>query len=514
MSEQKNGIKWDRALVVTPAPNDGTLICDVLRKSGIEASYSPGFSDLIVDHDCCAVLVLAEEALGVESTAKLVDFLRVQPLWSDLPIIVLAAESEVGMQKKESVENIYNIGNATILQRPVPMMSLVSTVRAALRARGRQIEVRELLQQREREVKERDEFLAMLAHELRNPLAPIRNGLHIWKLDNSSPEQKIKARDSMERQVHHVTRMLDDLLDVARVSKGKVTLRRERLDLVALVKSCAEDHRPIIEAATLSFEVKLPSHPVWATIDKTRITQVIGNLLVNALKFTERNGRVTLAMQAQPGEQTVTISVLDNGIGMSREVLGKIFRPFSQADSTLERSRGGLGLGLVLSKQLIELHSGAIESHSDGVGKGSRFTVTLPAQFDIPNPAVTPMNVAASRIKRILVIEDNFDAADTLKMMLELLGYEVAVAGTGQEGIARLSDVRPHLVLCDIGLPGMDGYEVARAIRTTGDQCQLIALTGYGQEDDRRRAREAGFDVHLTKPVDPTVLEALLAKGS
>lgn len=507
------GTKWDRALIVTPVHNDGSLICDVLRKSGIESTHALVFQDVIANHDGCAVMVIAEETLTPESAERLTEFLRAQPLWSDLPIIILAAESETGMKRKESVESVYNVGNVTILQRPVPMMTLVSTVRAALRARSRQIEVRELLAQREREVKERDEFLAMLAHELRNPLAPIRNGLHIWKLDNSTNEQRKKARDSMERQVHHVTRMLDDLLDVARVSKGKVTLRKERLDLVALVKSCADDHRPIIEGALLKFEVKLPNHSVWATVDKTRITQVIGNLLVNALKFTERNGRISLTMQASPASREAMVSIVDNGIGMSREVREKIFRPFSQADSSLERSRGGLGLGLVLSKQLIELHSGSIESHSDGAGKGSRFTIKLPAQFDIPTAANVPLQPEESRIKKILVIEDNFDAADTLKVMLELLGYEVEIASSGQEGIAKLGDMHPQLVLCDIGLPGMDGYEVARAIRVQNDDCQLVALTGYGQEDDRRRAREAGFDVHLTKPVDPTVLEALLAKG-
>ncbi|HYG74127.1 MAG TPA: ATP-binding protein [Planctomycetota bacterium] len=501
---------WSEVVVVAPTGRDSNMVCSVLESTGIRSrSLQTLTSTTELSH--AAALVIAEEALDGASAAALLNLIESQPVWSDLPIFILAGDPSRGMLNKDCIERAYNSGNVTILRRPIPRVSLVSAIRAGLRARGRQFEVRELLQSRERDVQDRDHFLAMLAHELRNPLAPIRAGLHIWKMANCDDTQRAVARESMERQVQHLARMVDDLLDVARISRGQITLRKERMDLTALVKACTDDHASSFEASGIRLQVELPPYPVWVNIDKTRITQVIGNLLHNAGKFTEKGGRVKVDLQARPLDRTAVIHVWDTGIGMTREMLSRVFQPFNQADRTLDRSRGGLGLGLVLAKKLIELHDGRIEAASEGLNRGVHMTVTLRAQFETPQQSDTARSKPHTR-KKVLLIEDNIDSAETLKILLELMGHNVAVAHNGQEGLSRASDLRPQVILCDIGLPGIDGYEVAKAIRSRQlvTNCHLIAMTGYGQEEDQRRARDAGFDMHLTKPVDPVVLEAVV----
>jgi signal transduction histidine kinase/ActR/RegA family two-component response regulator len=357
----------------------------------------------------------------------------------------------------------------------------------------------------------KDEFLAVLAHELRNPLAPIHNALYVLRLRGADAATLTWAEDVLERQVGHLTRMIEDLLDVSRMARGKVVLKRERVDLTRLVRVAAEDHRAALERSRLYLELDLPPTPLWVEGDATRLSQVVDNLLHNAGKFTNPGGRVTVRVQRAEGQAAVTVR--DTGVGIAPDLLPHIFNTLTQADSTLERSQGGLGLGLALVKGLVELHGGAVQAHSDGLGQGTEFRCTLPLEQGQPEQrAAPPAAGQQGRALRILMVEDNRDGAETLQTLLRLAGHEVALAVTGPEGVELARRFRPDVVLCDIGLPGMDGFAVGRALRQdpTTARSRLIVLSGYGQEEDRRKSREAGFDLHLTKPVDPLDLLRLL----
>ena len=359
----------------------------------------------------------------------------------------------------------------------------------------------------------KDEFLAMLGHELRNPLAPIRNCLHVLGMPNATQAQAQHALSTLDRQVVHLTRLVDDLLDVSRISQGKILLRKERLDLIELVRSTVEDHRGALTAAGLALDVELPPEPAWVQGDPTRLSQAVGNVLHNALKFTDRGGRVRVRVSLDLAD-TAVVAVEDTGIGIELDVLGRLFEPFSQAPPGIDRSRGGLGLGLALVRRLVELHGGAVEASSGGSGQGTGIRLRLPVVPAPADPAGREEEAVPGRPRRCLIIEDNVDAAESMALLLQLKGHEAAVAHDGQQGLEKAREIRPHVVLCDIGLPGsLDGYAVARAFRDDPDlrPVRLIALTGYGQEEDQRRAREAGFDLHLTKPADPEILQRLLA---
>jgi two-component system CheB/CheR fusion protein len=365
----------------------------------------------------------------------------------------------------------------------------------------------------------KDEFLAMLGHELRNPLAPVRNCLHVLALPNASESQRDRARATIERQVHHLTRLVDDLLDVSRISQGKILLRKERLDLVDLVRAAVEDHRSALLASGLSLETDLSPEPLWVSGDPTRLAQTVGNVLHNANKFTDRGGRVSLSVRREPGSGMGVVAVQDTGIGIEPEVLVTLFEPFSQAPPGLDRGRGGLGLGLALVRRLVELHGGVVEAASEGIGRGAEIRLRLPlepAEDNRSEPAGRiPQENGAQRPRRCLIIEDNEDAAESMGLLLQLEGHEVAIARDGAGGIAMARLLRPEIVLCDIGLPnGLDGYGVARAFREDPEikTACLIALTGYGQEEDQRRAHEAGFDFHMTKPADLEVLRRLITE--
>ena len=360
----------------------------------------------------------------------------------------------------------------------------------------------------------KDEFLAMLAHELRNPLAPIRTGLQIIKKPDSDLHAVEKARTTMERQLGHMTRIVDDLLDVSRITRGKIALRRERLDLARLARDSTDDHRPAFEQPGLTLAADVPETPVWVMGDSTRLAQVLDNLLHNAAKFTDRGGKVTVRVVLDGDRRQAVLSVSDTGTGIEPEMLPRLFDAFAQADRSLERSKGGLGLGLTLVKGLVELHGGEVGAASAGPGRGAEFSVRLPVQPE--PPALSKMSAApthATARLRILVVEDNRDSADMLRVLLELCGYEVAVAYTGPAGVQAAKEWRPDVVLCDIGLPGMDGYGVVGELRRhpATAAARVIAVTGYGTDDDRRKSQEAGFDQHLTKPVDPDVLERMFA---
>jgi signal transduction histidine kinase/CheY-like chemotaxis protein len=358
----------------------------------------------------------------------------------------------------------------------------------------------------------KDEFLAMLAHELRNPLASLTNGLEILRLTGGSGESADQARLMMGRQLHHLTRLVDDLLEVARMIRGKVRLRLRRLDLVQLVRETAEDQRLSLEKAGVTLHVQLPDMPAWMSADATRLAQVVHNLLDNAGKFTDRCGDVIVSVLVDAGCNQALLSVRDTGVGIEPDMLPCLFDVFTQADRSLDRPRGGLGLGLAVVKGLVELHGGQVRVTSAGRGQGAEFTVRLPLEANPPvGPACTEQSRSIDR-KRILVVEDNRDVAESTRLLLELQGQEVRLAFSGPEGVQAAAEWRPDVVLCDIGLPGLSGYEVARALRenprTAG--IRLIAVSGYGQQGDRHQSRTAGFDAHVTKPVELAALQEAL----
>jgi len=365
----------------------------------------------------------------------------------------------------------------------------------------------------------KDEFLAMLAHELRNPLAPVRNAVEILRLSGPVNDAIESAREILARQVAHMARLIDDLLDVARIARGKVRLRTERCDLAELVRQTSEDYRPTLAAIGVSFKVDVPKKPLPLTADPTRVAQVIGNLLHNAGKFTPRGGLVSVSVEDDSRERIGIVKVSDTGAGLDKAVMAHLFEPFSQADQPLDRQNGGLGLGLALVKGLLELHGGSIEAASAGLNQGSTFTMRIPLlpvdQADEAAKAKPAKSNAAGL--RILIVEDNADAAKSLQMLLKYLGHEVETAADGTLGLNAVRSFQPNVVISDLGLPGeLNGYALAKAIRADAKSAalHLIAMSGYGADEDRKRTKEAGFDQHLVKPVDITRLKEALGRIS
>ena len=359
----------------------------------------------------------------------------------------------------------------------------------------------------------KDEFLATLAHELRNPLAPVRNAVHLLRRLGPATAELQWARDVIERQVEQMTRLIDDLLDVSRISRGRIEMRRERIDLASVVAHAVEASRPFIDAGRHELLVHLPAEPMWLDADVARMAQAICNLLNNAAKYSEPGGLVVLS--ARRLDQEVEISVRDTGVGIPPDMLTRVFDMFTQVDATLDKSQGGLGIGLTLTKRLVELHGGRIEARSDGVGLGSEFVVHLPLAADatLSQPKAQPAtSLPPVRPLRIVVVDDNRDGADSLALALQLAGHETRTAHDGLQGLEIAEEFRPEVALLDLGLPGMDGFDLARAIRRRpwGAGVVLVAITGWGQAEDRRRSREAGFDHHLTKPLAPQQLLELL----
>jgi PAS domain S-box-containing protein len=365
----------------------------------------------------------------------------------------------------------------------------------------------------------KDEFLAMLAHELRNPLAPIRNAAHIFRANAPLAPELRWAAAVMDRQVRQMTRLVDDLLDVSRISRGKIELRKQLIDLAAVVDSAVEASRPLIEKWGHELAVSIPSEPILLEADMTRLAQVLSNLLNNAAKYTDQGGRIRLTAERQ--SRHVLIRVKDTGIGIPPDMLSSIFDTFTQVDRSLERSEGGLGIGLTLVQRLVEMHGGSVEARSDGPGTGSEFLVHLPIAENVDGQRTQgapggEQEAMAPAARRILIVDDNADAADSLGVLLRMMGNEVYTAHDGLEAVGAAAAFQPDVALLDIGLPKLNGYEVARRIREQngGSDMVLIALTGWGQEEDRRRSRAAGFNHHMTKPVEFGALQRLLAESN
>jgi PAS domain S-box-containing protein len=374
----------------------------------------------------------------------------------------------------------------------------------------------ETLRRRDEELlaadRRKDQFLAMLAHELRNPLAPIRNAVELMRQVETLDAAFQPAREMVERQVKHLARLVDDLLDISRLASGSIRLRKEPVDLGAVVQRAVDGVRPLIDSRSHTLSVRLPAEPVRLEADPTRLEQVISNLLNNAAKYTMPGGHLGVTAE-RVGEEAV-VRVCDTGIGVPPDVLDRVFEPFMQSDGSLARTDGGLGVGLTLVRSLVEMHGGKVEAASPGLGQGSEFVVRLPAPAgftaalrDQPFAATSPRSL------RVLVVEDNIDAAESLATLLRLWSHDVQVVHDGCKALEAAREQHPEVVLLDIGLPGLDGYQVARCLRDDLhlDHALLVAMTGYGQPEDRRRSREAGIQYHFVKPVEPLVLRNLLA---
>jgi PAS domain S-box-containing protein len=373
------------------------------------------------------------------------------------------------------------------------------------------------MKQVERELRELDqrknEFLATLAHELRNPLAPLRNGLEVLRLAGSNPQTAEKARGMMERQLGQMVRLVDDLLDVSRVSRGKIELRREDVELATVLRNAIETSQPLINERRHELRTSIPAQPIRVNADVTRLSQVFWNLLNNAAKYTEPGGRIELAVQATEGH--VEVVVRDNGIGIPPDMQGRVFDIFTQVDRTLEKSQGGLGIGLSIAKRLVEMHGGTIAVKSDGHERGSEFVVRLPTRCATgasPAEPATPEVHGRGKARRILIADDNRDSAATLAILLEAGGNQVRVAHDGAAAIEAAAEFSPDVVLLDIAMPRLNGYDACRVIRAQPASADafIVALTGWGQPEDRKRAEGCGFDCHLVKPVEPAALEQLI----
>ncbi|HET9940234.1 MAG TPA: ATP-binding protein [Candidatus Eisenbacteria bacterium] len=372
-------------------------------------------------------------------------------------------------------------------------------------------EYRRLYAELREEERRKDEFLAVLAHELRNPLAPLRNALHLLRTE---PEREVaeRARAIMERQLDSVVRLVDDILDVSRLMSGKVALRKEPIELGSVFTRAVDVIRAQVEVEGQELIVALPEEPIRFEADEVRIAQAIGNILSNAVKYTDKGGSIFLS--GERDQDRIVIRIRDTGIGIPPDVLPRVFDLFVQADRSLTRSQGGLGIGLTLVKRLVEMHGGRVQAASDGLGRGCEFTVTLPiaSPSDIGGDDERRDVDVRAESRRVLVVEDDSDSAQSLAMLLQIWGHHVEIAHDGHQALDAARSFGPEIVLLDIGIPGLDGYEVAERLRSEhGAELKLIALTGYGREDDQQRSREAGFDRHITKPLEPPRLREMLA---
>ena len=492
-----------RLLVFAPTGRDAALTVSLLAGAGMIGEGCGSIEEVCdrVEHEGAACVMLAEEVLVPRALACLGRLLERQPAWSDLPILVFSSPD--GPLRRRIGDLVAGLGNVTLLDRPVRPITMLSNARAAVRARRRQYVARDALDGERLAVRRRDEFLAMLGHELRNPLSAILLALEVLERGGDTG----RFRGILRRQANHLARLVDDLLDVSRVTSGKITLQRAPLDLAELVQRCVQALDVSIRSQRLAVDVVTPASPVIVDGDPVRLEQVAVNLIANAIKYTPAGGNLRVEVGVD-GDDAV-LRVADDGVGIAPEMLGRIFDLFAQIDSTLDRAKGGLGIGLTLVRSLVELHHGTIVASSAGAGRGSEFVVRLPrlrADVPVSRGGAAP---AARPGHRVLLIEDNVDTRDALRAALEQLGCVVDAVGDGPSALDRAD--APDVMIVDIGLPGIDGYEVARRIRARrGAAVRLIALTGYGQPDDRRRAFEAGFDAHVTKPVDLRALIRLL----
>jgi signal transduction histidine kinase/ActR/RegA family two-component response regulator len=503
----------DVILIAAPIGRDAELMCRQLGAAGLKCEPCKDIAELCrKTAEGVAAIIATDEALPPDDLPRLAKTLTAQPPWSEIPLIILTAAPSLDSRAR-SFDLLARRTNVTLVDRPVRIKSLISAAHSALRARQRQYDVRDLMGQLEDRIHERDRFLAVLGHELRNPLGAI---LLAAQMTDGDGRLEGEHAHLIERQSRHLTRLVNDLLDLSRVAAGKITLKRTITDLREIAAQSIEVVRPAAERQGVALEVRNCEKPLLVDADGVRVDQILTNVLTNAIKYTPEGGHVVLELKPE-GEDGV-LEVKDDGVGIAPDRIGSIFELFAQAENAIGRAQGGMGIGLALVRNLVELHGGSVHATSDGVGKGSTFTVRLPlapieqaAVAREVQPAVEAATVPATR--RIVIVEDNKDVRDLLRLRLKKLGHDVMDAHDGEEGLRIVLKERPDLALVDLGLPGIDGFEVAKGVRAElGTDVVLVAVSGFGQPEDKRRALEAGFDEHITKPADVKDIEGILKR--
>jgi signal transduction histidine kinase/ActR/RegA family two-component response regulator len=513
MSAPESNPLSETVLVLAVSEPDVTLIQTVLNQAELTGRFCTDIEDLRRHIEAGAgAALLTDEVLTPEAMRCLVDLLHGQPSWSDLPLVILFPN--VGPSATVNLRMLDLLGpldNVTVLERPASSMTLASTLQCAVRARRRQYQVRDLLEQRARQVRRREHVLNSLAHELRNSLSTIRHATEILDQIGSPATPAVEQRATISRQTANLARLTDDLVEIYQILAGRLVLHRVPVDLRDLVGRCLAGVAAEVDAQHHTLVLTGESASLIVEGDPQRLEQVVIHLLTNAIRYTPPGGRIELNL-ARDQEEAV-IRVRDSGVGIAPEVLPHLFHEFTETDVPEDRPDGRLRMGLTLVQHLVTLHGGKVSASSPGPNQGSEFVVRLP----LPKAPVAGSPGSAEKqpisrdIRRILVIEDNPDTRMTLRLMLQLWGYQVAVAENGTEGVEMALSWFPQVALVDIGLPGKDGYQVARELRAAlGERIFLVALTGYGRSHDRLRALESGFDRHLVKPVDPEILQELL----
>jgi signal transduction histidine kinase/CheY-like chemotaxis protein len=499
-----------RVLVLTPHGRDGSIASRVLADSSIESHVCSDVEELSAAINTGAgAILLAVEALTPPGLRTLIECLERQPSWSEIPLLVLAPAAAEGRTAVPAP--LEERAHVTVLDRPLHTKTLISAVRSALRSRRRQYQLRDLMEALESRVNERDRFLAILGHELRNPLGAIL--LAAQTAEEGSGRIEREHAEIIDRQARHLTHLVDDLLDLSRITAGKIVLQKVPIDLAEAVEHSL---RSVIENNPYrrnGVEIRKKLEPVVVEADPVRLEQIISNLLTNAIKYTPKGGWVEIVSRTSRGRAELCIT--DSGVGIAPDRLETIFGIFAQAENSIGRTQGGMGIGLSLVKNLVELHHGRVSASSDGVGKGAEFVVQFPlaTQGGVQShPSPRPHQRENTASLDIVIVEDNADVRMLLQIRLQKMGHQVTACATGEDGVQEIVNSRPDLAIIDIGLPGIDGYEVARQIRTSsGSGIFLLALSGFGQPEDKRRAKEAGFDDHVTKPIEARDLESVLA---
>ena len=502
-----------RVLVTAPTGRDAELICTQLSTAGLVAERIDDAVTLANEIACgVGAIVITEEALTQDGLAALSLALAKQPPWSEVPVILLTREMSATSTSR-SVEGLDLRTNLTLIDRPVRIKALVSAAHSALRARRRQYESRDLMVQLENRLHERDKFLAILGHELRNPLSAILLASQMTDDDGRLDNEHARL---IERQSRHLSQLVNDLLDLSRVVTGKIILKPRVIDL----REIARQSLDTVDAARQSQNVQItphfPAERIAIYADPVRIDQILNNLLTNAIKYTPNGGHIDVWIEKDANNAMVRVG--DDGVGIAPDRIDGIFEMFAQLENAIGRAQGGMGIGLSLVRNLVQLHGGAVTAKSEGVGKGSEFIVTLPlASSELlvqekKSPA-REVTVESMPARRIVIVEDNKDVRDLLALKLRRLGHDVIGVSDGLEGLRTIAETRPDLALVDLGLPLMDGYELAERTRQElGNDVVLVAVSGFGQPDDKRRAAEAGFDEHITKPADVRDIESLLQR--
>jgi signal transduction histidine kinase len=513
MTLEANRANDYRVLILPPTRRDGEVTRAALQRGSLKCEVCAAPHVLAAEIDAGMGAIVLTDALATHPGAKHVfAALARQPPWSETPTILLSA-TEIHSPATASL--LASLTNVTILDRPTSTRTLVSAVQAAVRGRARQYQIRDqlsaLLQAEEtlrNADRRKDEFLAMLAHELRNPLAPIQTANEFLARTLPADGRMQTSVDIIKRQVTHLTRLVDDLLDVSRITQGRIQLQRQPLELASIISQAMESVEPLLRDRRHRVVVASSLEPLYVNGDSARLVQCVSNLLTNAAKYTDPEGEVRVELRNEG--TTARITVTDNGIGISKELLPRVFELFVQSDRALDRSAGGLGIGLSVVQRLVEMHEGRVSAASRGVGCGSTFEICLPL---IKRPTEIESKVSSPKTapKRLLVVDDNRDAAISLAEFLRLDGHEALAVYSATAALDAMASFKPDVMLLDIGLPEMDGYEVAQRVRAAGSTVRLVALTGYGQAADMQRTLAAGFEAHLVKPLDLVALGKVVA---